>query len=154
MADTKLDLGCGIRKKEGFTGIDITDYTSRYKPDEFICGMIPDIFAMFKDESIEEVYCHDFMEHLPIGVVIIAMNEIYRILKQGRVFEMFVPHTGGRGAFCDPTHQSFWNDLSFRYYDMTYARWLSESYGIKCDFEILENRVIDEFTLHAILRKR
>lgn len=154
MLVTKIDLGCGIEKKENFTGIDSCDWSNNYKPDEFICGHIPEVLANFKDNSIKEVRAKDFIEHIPQPLVIHTFNEIYRILKPGGIFEIFVPPTTGRGAFCDPTHVSFWNDLSFRYYDMTYGRWLSESYGIKCDFEIMENEIIDEFNLHAILKKR
>ena len=154
MPVSRLDLGCGTGKKEGFVGIDTYDWSSNYKPDEFICGHIPEVLANFGDNSIEEVRANHFIEHIPQNLVIETFNEIYRILKKGGIFEIYVPPTTGRGAWCDPTHVSFWNDLSFEYYDMTFRREPSISYGIRCDFEIIENRIIDEFTLHAILRKR
>lgn len=150
----KIDLGCGINKKVGFIGIDTFDWSSRYKPDEFMNGKIPDVLSQFKDNSIEEVHARDFIEHIPQAKVIETFNEIYRILVPGGIFEIFVPPTTGRGAFCDPTHVSFWNDMSFRYFDMTYARWLSESYGIKCDFEIITNEFLNEVSQHVILKKR
>ena len=44
-----------------------------------------------------------------------------------------VPSTDGRGAFCDPTHVSFWNELSFRYYtEKDYAKLISD---INCKFQ-------------------
>ena len=148
----KLDLGCGINKKEGFTGVDIYDYTAKYPAGEFVKA---DLFhnMPFEDNSIEKVYASHFIEHIPQDRVIWFFNEIYRILIPGGKFEILVPPSSGRGAFCDPTHRSYWNDLSFRYYDMLWCRQLSESYGIKCNFrqEKIEN--INEFNLHVILRK-
>jgi len=148
----KLDLGCGAKKKEGFIGIDRFDYSGKY--DDFICGEIPEVLSKFKDNSISEVHASHFIEHIPQSKVITFMNEIYRILKTGGTFEIFVPPTTGRGAFCDPTHVSFWNDMSFGYYDKNNDRELSESYGIKTDFQIIENKQLNEMNLHVILRKR
>jgi ubiquinone/menaquinone biosynthesis C-methylase UbiE len=150
---TKLDLGCGLFKKADFTGIDAFDYSDKY-PNEFICGQVPEILSTFENESIDEIHAKHFIEHIPQNRVIYTFNEIYRILKPQCVFEIYVPHTGGRGAWCDPGHVSFWNDMSFRYYDMSWCKELSHSYGINCDFAILENKIIDEFNLHAILKKR
>ena len=148
----KLDLGCGFRKKDGFIGIDRFDYSGRY--DDFICGEIPEVLSKFKDNSISEIHACDFIEHIPQNKVIFFMNEIYRILKAGGTFEIFVPPTTGRGAFCDPTHVSFWNDLSFRYYDKTWEKGLTDSYGIKADFETIKMEHLGEVSLHVILRKR
>ncbi len=148
----KLDLGCGPFKAEGYTGIDIYDYSKKYK--DFIQGGVPEILHVFDDNSIEKVRASHFLEHIAQPKVIEAMNEIYRILVKGGLFEIVVPPTTGRGAFCDPTHVSFWNDMSFRYYDKTWCRTLTESYGIKADFQILKNEYLDEYNLHVILKKR
>ncbi len=63
------------------------------------------------------------------------MEEIYRVLKPGGMFESSTPSTDGRGAFQDPTHVSFWNINSWLYYSDDAYRNL---YGIKADFEILK----------------
>jgi len=147
----KLDIGCSTKKKPGFIGIDIYDWSSKYPKDEFICGCIPDILETFKDNSVREVYASHFIEHIPQYLVIETFNEIYRILRHRGIFEIFVPSTTGRGAFCDPTHVSFWNDMSFQYYDMNWCRDLSQSYGIKCNFKIIENKRLNEFNLHVVL---
>lgn len=151
----RLDLGCGDRfKKPGYVGVDVCDWSNKYPKDEFIYGVIPHILSTFADSSIEEVYASHFIEHISQDKVIETFNEIYRILKVGGLFEIYVPPTTGRGAFCDPTHLSFYNDMSWRYYDMTWHKELSQSYGINCDFKIIENKIISEFNLHAILQKR
>jgi len=150
----RLDLGCGglpERWKKGFTGVDIADYSDTY-PGEFIQA---DLFVEmpFGNNSIEEVYSSHFIEHIPQNKVIWFFNEIYRILVTGGLLEIYVPPSTGRGAFCDPTHRSYWNDLSFRYYDMSWCRTLSESYGIKCNFKVEKVKTLNEFNLHALLRK-
>jgi hypothetical protein len=119
-----------------------------------MCGQVPEVLSVFENDSIEEIHAKHFIEHIPQSKVIFTFNEIYRILKVDGIFEIFVPPSTGRGAFCDITHVSFWNDMSFRYYDMSWCKELSQSYGINCDFKIIENKTIDEFNLHAILQKR
>jgi len=149
----KLDIGCGLNKKSDFTGIDIFDYSNIYI-NEFICGSVPEVLKNFADNSIEEIYTSHFIEHIPQDRVIETFNEIYRIIKVGGLFEIFVPPTTGRGAFCDPNHRSYWNDLSFRYYDKSWeGYWLSESYGIKCNFKQLKIELENEISLHVILEK-
>lgn len=149
----KLDLGCGNRKKEGFIGIDTFDWSGIY-PNEFICGSVPEVFKKFTDNSIEEILANHFIEHIEQNKVIKTFNEIYRILEIGGLFEIFVPPTTGRGAFCDPTHRSYWNEWSFRYYDKEWeGYWLSESYGIKCNFKQVKIELQGEISLHVILRK-
>lgn len=155
----KLDIGCGKRKNKGFIGIDIYDWSHVYSKGEFICGHIPEVLSRFKDNSIEKVFSKHFIEHIPQDLVIETFNEIYRILIPGGIFEIYLPPTSSpdgkacRYAFCDPTHRSYWNDLSFRYFDMSCNRELSESYGIKCNFKPVKIKFISEINLHVILKK-
>lgn len=150
----KIDLGCSIFKKEGFVGIDVFDWSDKYPKDEFLQGEIPEVLHNFKDSSIEEVRASHFIEHIPQAKVIEFMNECHRILIAGGIFEINVPPTTGRGAFCDPTHISFWNDMSFRYYNKTWSPDLTGSYGITADFITVKMELLSEFDLHVILKKR
>jgi hypothetical protein len=53
------------------------------------------------------------------------MNEVYRCLAPGGWLLLEVPSTDGRGAWCDPTHVSFWNERSIAYYsDEQAARYI------------------------------
>jgi hypothetical protein len=71
---------------------------------------------------------HDAVEHLADPIH--TMNEAYRVLAPGGFFMIEVPSTNGLGAFCDPTHRSYWNKLSFRYYtDRSFARYVSAFRG-------------------------
>ncbi len=75
------------------------------------------------DNSIGIVRAVDFIEHIADKITL--MNEIYRVLAPGGMLLTLTPSTDGRGAFCDPTHVSFWNELSFRYYcDPEYQKYV------------------------------
>jgi SAM-dependent methyltransferase len=92
-----------------------------------------------ENDSVGVLRAHDAIEHLrnPIH----TMNEAYRVLAPGGFFLISVPSTNGLGAFCDPTHVSFWNKLSFRYYvDRQFSRYVPEFIG---RFQV--SRVIEWF---------
>lgn len=83
--------------------------------------------------SVGVLRAFDAIEHLrdPIH----TMNEAWRVLAPNGVMLIRVPSSDGKGAFCDPTHVSYWNDLSFRYYaDQTYRRYLGSR--VKARFHI------------------
>ena len=53
------------------------------------------------------------------------MNEFYRVLVPGGWLMTGTASTDGRGAFQDPTHQSYWNPNSFWYYtNQNYAKYV------------------------------
>lgn len=77
----------------------------------------------FADSSVGVVRAFDVFEHLrePLH----TMRELYRVLAPGGWAFVQVPSTDGRGAFQDPTHVSFWNENSFRYYtEARFARYI------------------------------
>jgi SAM-dependent methyltransferase len=112
-----IDLCGGVNPAEGFESVDLanaqinTDLNERWP---------------FEDNSVGVIRAHDAIEHLrnPIH----TMNEAYRVLAHGGMFDILVPSTDGQGAFCDPTHVSFWNYRSFRYYTQGVFRKFIPSY--------------------------
>lgn len=135
-----LNLGCGYHLVEGYVNI---DNRSEVNPD-LICDVIEGL--PYPDNSVDSIRAHDFLEHIPIGKTIGVMNEIWRVLKPGGIFDSLTPSTDGRGAFQDPTHVSFWNQNSWRYYSDEVHRNL---YGITANFEIqkIEDITIDDPTI-------
>ena len=101
----KIDLCSGIYPAEGYEGVDIAggdivaDLNERWP---------------FEDGSIGVLRAHDALEHLKDPLH--TMLEAYRCLAPNGWFLTKTPSTDGRGAFCDPTHVSYWNSMSFRYY--------------------------------------
>lgn len=54
------------------------------------------------------------------------MKEIHRVLCHGGWAFIEVPSTDGRGAWQDPSHVSFWNENSFKYYtEGAFARFIN-----------------------------
>lgn len=83
--------------------------------------------------SVGVLRAFDAIEHLRDGIH--TMNEAWRVLAPGGVMLIRVPSSEGRGAFCDPTHVSYWNDLSFRYYaENQFRRYLEPR--VKARFQI------------------
>ncbi len=110
VAPTKIDIGCGKNKKEGFTGID------QFAMDGV--DIVMDVRKKwdFKDSSIEEAHCSHFVEHLTATERVHFYNELYRVLKPGAKATIIVPHWCSNRAYGDPTHQ--WpavSEMSFYY---------------------------------------
>lgn len=88
-------------------------------------GMVCDLDGRWPiaDDSVGLLRASDAVEHLKDPVH--TMNEAYRVLAPGGFMIIDVPSTNGLGAFCDPTHVSYWNKLSFRYYaEERFARYI------------------------------
>jgi hypothetical protein len=107
------DLGGAHNSPEGYEPID----------QALGHGDILDWLARQPDDSVGVFRAVDFLEHVADKVTL--MNELYRVLTYGGMLLSLTPSTDGRGAFCDPTHTSYWNQLSFRYYcDPEFAKYV------------------------------
>jgi len=141
----RVDLGCGGWKAEGFVGVDIS-------PGPGI-DVVADLNRRFPfaDNSVVVVKAHDVVEHLPDRLH--TMNEIWRICQDGAIVDIRVPSTDGRGAFQDPTHVSFWNINSFRYYCVEYPPYwnLCQNYGFRGAFTLvsLEEEYSEDEVVHV-----
>jgi spore maturation protein CgeB len=144
----KVDLGCGPTKPDGFIGVDIG-----FQPGVDIVADLNRRFP-FADCSINVVRAHDTVEHLQDRLH--TMNEIWRICKPGALVEILVPSTDGRGAFQDPTHVSYWNINSFRYYCIEFPAYLDlcQKYGFKGQFSLdfLEHIESQDQVTHVLAR--
>lgn len=99
----KLNLGCSDTRINGFLGVDVCP------PADVVADLR--LRWPWEDSSVEEILAHDVLEHLP---QIHGLNEAHRVLRPGGKLNIKVPAialTDGRvnpGAFCDPTHISWW----------------------------------------------
>jgi O-antigen biosynthesis protein len=130
----KVDLCGGIGAPDGYFALD------RRIP-EGVNGAACDLNERWpiEDGSVGLLRAHDAIEHLvdPIH----TMNEAHRVLAPGGFFMIHVPSTNGQGAFCDPTHKSFWNRLSFRYYtNKNFASYIPD-----CTARFQVSRIIEWF---------
>jgi glycosyltransferase involved in cell wall biosynthesis len=121
-----IDLGGAIDSPEGYETYD------RHNAD--IVGDLNEPWKL-KDNSVGLLRAHDILEHLKNPIH--AMNEAWRVLKHGGVIDILVPSTDGAGAWCDPTHVSFWNSRSFRYYTEAEMRRYIEPECV-CRFQVVK----------------
>ena len=115
-----LNLGAGGEVLEGYTALD------KRPPADLLWDLEDGIPV--ESDSVGLIRACDVLEHLfnPVRI----MNEVYRVLVPGGWFFLSVPSTDGRGAFQDPTHQSFWNENSLWYYtDPAFARYVPACYA-------------------------
>ena len=135
---TKLDIGCGKNKREGFYGVDQyamegVDLVLKIGADQW----------PWDTDSIEEIHCSHFLEHLTAQERIHVYNEACRVLKVGGKMTVITPHWASNRAYGDPTHQ--WppvSEMSFYYLKAewresqaphTDARWNPQGYT--CNLE-------------------
>jgi len=144
----KLDVCCGRHKVPGYIGVDIQQFDG--------VDIIADLNSgwPFDNNSIDEVYCKDGIEHLKKPIH--TMNEIHRVLKPGGKAVLIVPSTTGLGAFQDPTHVSYWNLNSFPYYEKGHS-W-RDQYPNMISAEFIAESIIEVgkegiYWVHANLRK-
>ncbi|CAB4134664.1 Methyltransferase type 11 [uncultured Caudovirales phage] len=96
---TKLDIGCGKNKREGFIGVD------QYAMDGVDIVMDVRQKWTFDSDSVEEAHCSHFLEHLSGPERVKFYNELFRVLKPGAKATIITPHWASNRAYGDPTHQ-------------------------------------------------
>ncbi|MEO5628098.1 MAG: hypothetical protein ABIQ89_04410 [Candidatus Saccharimonadales bacterium] len=145
----KLSLACGDNKPEGFKGVDI----AKTKSADYVQDLLKFPWKQFKDNSVDEIECSHFVEHIPHGngyndPFFEFFDEIYRILKPAE-FDPVNPNIPIRGfasitcpyyssmrAWQDPTHQRAISEASFLYLN---KQWRVDNkldhYPVTCDFD-------------------
>ena len=138
---TKLNLGCGKSKMDGFTGVDIS-------PD---CGadIVHDLNVMpwpFEADSIEEVHASHFFEHLDGPQRCRFMDELWRVLKPEGKATIITPYWASSRAIQDPTHA--WPPVCESSYLYFNKKWREDNgldhYPIHCDFDFSYGYQIDQ----------
>jgi len=107
----RVNLGCGTKPMVGWMNID-------WRPNPGV-DIVHDLRQgiPMDDDSIDEIYADNFLEHLLSDDAINLLNEIGRVLKVGGIATIIVPHAHSQGAFQDPTHKSFWVPNSGLYWN-------------------------------------
>ena len=108
---TRIDLGCGTRKHDGCFGID----KAKYEGVDLVLDVGKENLP-FEDGSIDYVWASHFLEHLTFEEVVHTMNECWRVLKTGSIFEIVVPHGMSYAGMVDLSHKTFWTEDSFGYF--------------------------------------
>jgi SAM-dependent methyltransferase len=118
----KINLGCGTDIKEGYVNVD--------------CAKLPGVDVVFdvekpplpfKDESVDEVYAKDIIEHLDYAPL---MKDLLRILKpEGKVI-ILSPHFTSMNFWIDPTHKHAFSIRTFGFFakENPYIAWENRKY--------------------------
>lgn len=111
----KIDIGCGKNKREGFLGVD-----------QFAMQGVDVVMDVrqpwpWEDNTVDEVHCSHFLEHLTGNERVFFMNELYRVMKPGAKATVITPHWASNRAYGDFTHQ--WPPVSEMYFYYLSAEW-------------------------------
>jgi len=128
--EIKLDLGCGINKVAGYIGVDAMSFPG--------VDVVTDLREPWpwEDDSVTDVHCSHFFEHLTNPERIHFWNELHRVLKVGKQARVITPHWSHACAYGDPTHQ--WPGVSEWTVFYTNAAWRAVNaphVPLTCDFD-------------------
>lgn len=115
-----LNLGSGKNPIPGFHNLDRPEWQAP--------------FLDFKDESVDAVHMHHFLEHLSPEDVLRQITEISRVLKPKGVCFITVPHAGSMLAFQAVDHRTFWTEEAMQ--DLFYSRGYDAQYGLDWKLDI------------------
>jgi predicted SAM-dependent methyltransferase len=136
----RLDLGCGQRKQEGFTGVDVAGVEGV----DIVFDLNKKDWTFAKDNSIDQIHVSHFIEH--VDSLIDFMNECHRILKPGGTMSIIAPYYSSVRCWQDPTHKNAISEMTFLYYnkDWREANGLSH-YPITADFDFQYGYAFDPY---------
>jgi predicted SAM-dependent methyltransferase len=136
----RLDLACGQRPKDGFTGVD------KYAPNAEKVDLLSFPWP-WEDNSVDEVHCSHFIEHIPMGDVTYAdgvttkdyffafFDELYRVLRPDGFATIIWPYLKSVRAFQDPTHKRFIPGESMLYLNRDWRKANGlDHYQVNCHF--------------------
>jgi SAM-dependent methyltransferase len=129
----KLDLGCGTRKREGFTGVD----SRQFEGVDVTCDLGRARWP-WGDNTVDEAHCSHVVEHLEAAERIHFVNELYRVLKPGAKATIITPHWDSARAYGDLTHK--WPPVCewwFNYLDENWRKnQAPHNDGYTCNFAV------------------
>jgi hypothetical protein len=145
----KLSLACGNTKPDGFKGVDIV----KTKETDFVVDLMKFPWKEFADNSVDEIECANFIEHIPHGdsrndPFFQFFDEIHRVLKPAEFdpanpniaikgfASIIAPYYTSMRAWQDPTHQRAISESSFLYLNKEWrVNNKLDHYPVSCDFD-------------------
>ena len=122
----KISLGTGKRLEKGYEALDIVNFGHNKIWDAEKLEPLP-----YKDNSVDFVKAHNFLEHISWEAARNVLNECHRILKTvNNELEIVVPKAGTEEDFSDPTHKTHWTKKTFEAY-IAGHRPRNADYGIR-----------------------
>ena len=135
---TRLDLGCGHKKQDGWIGVDFVPLRG-----VDVCCDLKKLPWPFRDNVATEVRLDNVIEHLPDTVAV--FNELHRVCAPSATVTVIWPHCRSRGAYGDPTHVHFFNEYMIDYFlapGLSTRRENRFAYYTQCHWRLLSRRLI------------
>lgn len=108
----KLNLGCGVGRRDGYVNIDINPDC---KPDALMDIPRESLWRRFGENSVDEIYTSHTLEHL--APFLDVALDMWRVCKAGALWEVIVPHTDFE--ICNPYHITRFSEWTFRFFEPT-----------------------------------
>jgi len=109
----KLDIGCGMRKAEGWDGIDIRPY----KGVDHVLNVGKDPYP-YEDNTFDEVKAIHLLEHLYPEELFHCVEEVWRVCKPKGFFYIEVPKAMTPAYFAHPDHKIQFVQDSFAFFQV------------------------------------
>jgi predicted SAM-dependent methyltransferase len=143
----KLNIGCGSNWKElypDYSGLDIVDYGQL-----FVTDIIHFLYEDFPHQNIyEEVMANHFLEHFDQNQLKLIFLGVHRLLKNGGLFRIAVPHKDRPEAWY-LVHKTFFNEETFRMFD----RVNTDSYDEFGKWSVQDLVTNSKGNIHCVLQK-
>ncbi|HEX8552433.1 MAG TPA: methyltransferase domain-containing protein [Abditibacteriaceae bacterium] len=110
----KLNLGCGNKKIEGFTGVDLFPCEQA----RLLCNIARRL--PFRDSCAEEILLDNVIEH--IQDIPALVKELVRVARPGAKITIITPHFTSLDSWRDPTHVHHLAYGSFNHFEKSNAR--------------------------------
>ncbi len=125
----RLDLACGVNKKENFTGI---DRNKEIKPD--IIHNLDTYPWPFEDQSCFELHCNHFVEH--VHSLNKFMEECHRILVPKGLLVISAPYYTSFEASMNPDHKRVINEKTFLFFNQEYIKKSKVEFDTHANFKV------------------
>lgn len=154
----RLNMGCGYLKLNDYVNADMSELV---QPDVLV-DFSKQRWDQFKDDEFTHIVAKDILEHIP-GDFCNVIKEMYRITKNGGIWEIQFPHHRCDHAIDDPTHVRLLTEKTFKLFDRIFLERLhkenrSESMlAFECNVDIqvceVQNVFID-YWLNKVKNKQ
>jgi len=106
----KLNIGCGNKKIEGFTGVDKFDCAAV----DIICDVENEKLPI-DDNIVTDIILDNVIEHF--NDIPKVINELIRVSKNGALIKIITPHFSSLSSWIDPTHRHHLSYFSFDHFE-------------------------------------
>jgi hypothetical protein len=133
----KIDIGCGMRKEEGWFGVDLRKYPGVDAVLNIGTERIP-----VENDSVDEMKAIHVLEHLRPEELFFFLDSAWELMKPKGFLHVEVPRAMTRAYFINPDHRIQFTQDTFGYFQVPGNPEHKDPHGVMKHFwhiEILED---------------